>query len=67
MPRRLVRIDKPLFEGWGCSVCAWVFRPSGPPAGESLDEMTANYERQRDTEFAAHICADHGRARTPPG
>ncbi len=50
MPRSLVRIDKPQFEGWGCSVCAWVFRPSGitRSAPNRWHEMKANYERQRN-------------------
>ena len=48
-------------EGWACSECAWVFTPSGPPRGETLDEMKQNFERQRDKEFASHVCAHHPR------
>ena len=25
----------------------------------SLDEMMQNFERQRDQEFASHVCAEH--------
>jgi hypothetical protein len=46
-------------EFWGCSDCAWTFNPLGPPRGSSLDEMKQNYERQRDKEFASHVCAQH--------
>jgi hypothetical protein len=40
-----------------------VFKPSGPPAANSLAEMKENYERRRDKEFAAHVCAEHPRAK----
>jgi len=33
-----------------------VFKPSGAPVGESLDEMKQKYEAQRDKEFTAHLC-----------
>jgi serine/threonine protein kinase len=55
------------FRGWGCSECAWVFSPSGPPTGKWLDEMKENYERQRDKDFAAHVCAEHARAENTKG
>jgi hypothetical protein len=55
----LMWIEEPRFHGFGCSECAWVFNPSGPPAGNSLQEMKENYERRRDKEFAAHVCAEH--------
>ena len=58
MRRKLVWIDEPRFKGWGCSECAWVFNPSGSPIGESLAEMMQNYERERDKDFAAHVCAE---------
>jgi hypothetical protein len=49
---------------WGCSDCAWEFEPEkGPPKGDSLEEMKANYLRQRDREFAIHKCAEHPRTR----
>jgi hypothetical protein len=40
-----------------------MFRPSGPPAGNSLQEMKENYLRLRDEELAAHICAEHPSAK----
>ena len=63
MHRRLIWIEKPSFQGSGCSECSWVFKPSGPPAGDSLDEMKKNFERMRDIEFANHSCAAHPKAR----
>ncbi len=57
--RTLIWIEQPRFQGCGCSQCAWVFNPSGPPVGNSLQEMKENYERRRDKEFAAHVCAAH--------
>ena len=65
VPRKLVWIEKQNFQGFGCSECNWVFKPSGAPLHESLDEMKQKYEGQRDKEFAAHVCAKHSRARTP--
>jgi hypothetical protein len=58
-PRELIWIQEPHFLGWGCSECAWVFRPSGPPEGNSIQEMKENYLQQRDEESAAHVCAEH--------
>jgi len=61
--RMLVWIEEPRFQGFGCSECAWAFNPSGPPAGNSLQEMKEYYERWRDKEFAMHICAEHTKAK----
>ena len=58
MPRELVWIENPNFQGFGCSGCNWVFNASGALVGDSLDEMKQKYEAQRDKEFAAHLCAD---------
>ncbi len=63
MNRTLVWIEGPHFLGWGCSECAWVFSPLWPPDGESLDAMKQRYERQRDEDFAAHVCAPRHGAR----
>jgi hypothetical protein len=30
-----------------------------PPVGQSLDEMTRNYQAQLSNEFASHDCARH--------
>jgi hypothetical protein len=59
MRRKLIWLERRNFQGWGCSECAWVFNPAGPPTGESLEEMKSQYEKRRDKEFAAHICAEH--------
>jgi hypothetical protein len=56
--RKLIWIEEPRFQGSGCSECAWMFKPSGPPVGDSLDEMKEIYKRRRDKEFAMHVCAD---------
>jgi len=61
--RTLIWIDRSRFQGSGCSECAWVFSPSGPPAGDSLAQMMEKYERRRDKEFAAHVCAEHPRSK----
>jgi hypothetical protein len=55
--RKCVWIHNQKFEGFGCSECNWVFKPSGPPVGVSLDEMKRTFEAQRDEAFAAHLCA----------
>jgi hypothetical protein len=60
--RELIWIQEPHFLDWRCSECAWVFNPSGPPVGNSFQEMKENYLRLRDEESAAHICAEHPRA-----
>ena len=59
MRRKLTWIERQRFRGYGCSVCAWVFKPSGAPTGNSFDEMMRNFELQRDKEFTSHVCADH--------
>jgi hypothetical protein len=53
----MVWIKTPRMEAWACFACAWAFRPSGPPVGNSLEEMMQNYELQRDNEFKSHDCA----------
>jgi len=65
MTRKLVWIDQQHFRGFGCSECAWVFNPSGAPAGKSFDEMMRNFELQRDREFTLHVCTDHPGAQSP--
>ena len=54
--RRMVWIKTPRMEAWACCACAWAFQPSGPPVGDSLEEMMRNYELHRDAEYASHIC-----------
>ena len=67
MQRKLVWIEELHFQGWGCSECAWVFNPSGAPMGNTLDEMKENYERRRDKDFAAHVCAEYSKAKNTKG
>jgi hypothetical protein len=57
--RQMVWIKTTRIEAWACSECAWTFSPLDPPRGNSLEEMKQNYERQRDNEYASHVCADH--------
>src|SRR6266566_5824563 len=45
----------------GCSECTWFFSSSGPPTGNSLDEMMRNFQLQLSEEFASHACANHHR------
>ena len=66
MRRKLVWAERPNFQGWCCSECAWVFSPSWPLVGNSVDEMKTNFGQQRDKEFAAHACAEHPRATKNP-
>ena len=66
MRRRLVWVKKQNFQGWACSQCAWAFNPMGPLVGESIVEMMEHYEQQRDSEFAAHVCAEHPRITKNP-
>jgi rubredoxin len=60
--RKLVWVQRQNFQGWACTECAWVFNPSGPLVGKSIDEMKMRFEQQRDKEFTSHVCADHPRA-----
>jgi hypothetical protein len=59
--RKLIRVEDPRFEGWGCSECDWVFNASGSPIGKSLDEMKRNFQMQLSEEFASHACAGRPR------
>jgi hypothetical protein len=54
----------PQMEAWTCLGCAWAFLPSGPPVGNSIDEMMLNYELQRDKEYACHICAQYPKTKS---
>jgi hypothetical protein len=59
MRREMAWVEKGDFRGWACSECAWKFNPSSVPSGNSIAEMKQNYERQRDGEFASHLCIKH--------
>jgi hypothetical protein len=61
--RKLVWVEEPSIEAWGCSECGWVFNPSGPPVGKSLDEMKRNFQMQLSQGFASHICAQRTRVK----
>jgi hypothetical protein len=54
--RKMIWVSTAERETWGCAECSWSFHPSGPPLGDSLEEMKKNYEHQRDKEFDAHKC-----------
>jgi hypothetical protein len=62
--RKLVWVEGQGVNGCeGCSECAWVFIPSGPPLGGSLIERIRNLDVELTEEFAAHDCAEHPRAK----
>jgi rubredoxin len=61
MGRKLVWTENSNFQGWACTDCSWVFNPSWPLAGESIEEMKTNFRQKRDKEFAFHVCAEHPR------
>jgi hypothetical protein len=63
MDRQLVWVKKERFQGWECSACHWEFRGSGAIVGNTIEEMQRDYERQRDEEFRAHVCAQHPKQR----
>ena len=63
--RKMIWFSSTDRESWGCSDCGWSFHPSGPQLGDSLDEMKKNYERQRDKEFASHVCAQLPKTKGP--
>jgi hypothetical protein len=65
--RMLIWIEEQRFHGFGCSECAWVFNPSGPPDGNSLEEMKMCFKRRRDKNFAIHACAEHSKAKNANG
>jgi hypothetical protein len=65
--RQIVYIRTESAQVWACSDCAWTFDPVGPPRGSSLEEMKQNYERQRDKEYASHVCTEHPRAKSARG
>jgi len=63
----MIWIEESRFQGFDCSECAWTFKPSGPPTGNSFGEMKEIYERLRGDEFAIHVCAEHPRAKKAKG
>jgi hypothetical protein len=61
--RKAVWVETQSSAGWGCPECAWVFNPSGPPVGKTLEEMKGNLQIQLSEEFASHDCAEHPRVK----
>ncbi len=51
MRRKLVWVERPDFQGWACSECAWVFSPAWPLVGNTIDEMKTKFGEERDKEF----------------
>jgi hypothetical protein len=64
--RKLVWVERQNFQGWACTECAWTFNPTGPPAGDSIEQMMMLYEQQRDKEFRIHVCTEHSRTTKNP-
>jgi hypothetical protein len=65
--RKLEWVERPNFQGWICTECAWVFKSSWPLVGKSIDEMKKKFEQERDKGFAAHVCAEYPRVTRNPG
>ena len=61
----MVWVERGSFVGWACSQCAWEFTPSKIPTGNTIAEIKQNYERERDKEFASHVCAKHPMVQKP--
>lgn len=61
MSRKLVWIEQPGFGGFVCSECGWRFESFIALTGASFNEITHNFELQRDKEFTSHVCADHSK------
>jgi rubredoxin len=59
--RKMIWVKTSNVESWACSECAWIFKPTGPPHGFTLEEMKQNFERERDQEFTSHVCARYKR------
>ena len=57
--RKLVWVERPNFQGWACSECAWVFRPSWLFVGKTIEEMKTEFGQELDKEFASHVCSEH--------
>jgi hypothetical protein len=62
--RKMIRIKSVHSTSWICTECAWVFNALGPPRGDSLEEMKQHFERQRDKQFASHVCAEHPKTKS---
>jgi hypothetical protein len=67
MRRKLIWVERPNFQGWACSECAWVFNPLWTLVESSIEEMKTSFGEQRDKEFASHVCAEHPKTTKNPG
>jgi hypothetical protein len=61
--RKLVWVEGQGAAGWGCSECPWMFTPSDPITGESIDETVRKLQTQLYDDFASHACAEHPRVK----
>jgi hypothetical protein len=64
--RKLEWVERPNFQGWACTECAWVFNLSWPLTGKSIEEMKKEFGQHLDKEFASHVCAEHPGATKNP-
>lgn len=62
--RKMIWISSKAHIGWTCSECAWEFDSLRPADGKTIQEVQQNFERERDEEFAAHVCAEHPRTKS---
>jgi hypothetical protein len=59
MARQIIWVEH--IQSWGCSDCTWVFIPSGPPIGNTIDDMKGNFTAKRAKQFKSHVCAKQSR------
>jgi hypothetical protein len=62
--RELVWVEGQDIGGWGCSACAWMFKPSVGAVGASVRELIDDAQRQLEEEFLAHECTNYLHVRT---
>lgn len=56
--RRMVQSGKSF--SFYCTGCKWEFNPKDqPPDGETIEEMSDNFLKQRDAEFTKHRCEEN--------
>src|ERR1700674_2749913 len=60
MAREMKWVER--IQGWSCSDCAWVFVPSGPAHGNTIDEMMRNFVAKKDKEYQSHVSIRQSRA-----
>lgn len=57
MPRELIWIED--LSRWGCSCCAWVFKPRRPLGEAAIEKMKHKFEIEWDREFILHRCSEY--------